>query len=283
MKKGDEQLKKIDDDKISFFDSAEVKSPSEKTSSAKNIKNKNIFNQETPDLSVSKTSKEIVNDPVKKNTEINIDAKKTWFSSDILSTNLIKGESTIVYRWNKYLLILFGNIFAVIFLVALVYGFLLYWEKVGKEINAKLDLSANNLKTQIDSLKKEVEAVNVFNEKIKLANGLLDKHIYWEDFFQFLEANILTDVYLVDSFAGDTGGKYVFRAYTKDLKTMLDQVNFLRQEALKDRILSAQIANISAGDETDNIGGGNKVAGPYKVSFDLIIKINQDIFYKQKK
>lgn len=203
-----------------------------------------------------------------------------WSASNILSTNLIKGESTLTYHWDKKLFILLINVFLVIVVIGLAYGGLLYWEKVGKTANAQLDLRANDLKARIEGLKKEAKEINVFNKKIALAENLLDKHVYWNNLFEFLESNILSDVYLENTFSGGLDGEYVFRAYTKDLKTMLDQVNYLRQEEKKDIILSVEMAKI-----TTNDGTGNKevqiIDEKYKVSFDLILKINKNIFYKK--
>lgn len=203
-----------------------------------------------------------------------------WTASDTLSTNLIKGESTLIYHWKKKIYILLLNMLLVIFVNSLAYGGLLYWEKVGKETNNRLDLRANDLKVRIDNLKKEAEEINVFNKKITLASDLLDKHIYWDIFFEFLENNILSDVYLENAFVGGADGEYVFRAYTKDLETMLDQVNYLRQKDKKDIVLSVEIANIIANDGISS-KEGEIIDEKYKVNFDLILKINKNIFFKK--
>lgn len=203
-----------------------------------------------------------------------------WSASDILSTNLIKGESTLIYHWNKKIYILLTNVFLVIFVVGLAYGGLLYWEKAGTAANEQLELRANDLKTRIENLKKETKEIDVFNKKIALAKNLLDNHVYWNNLFEFLENNILTNVYLENSFSGGLDGEYVIRAYTNDLKTMLDQVNYLRQEDKKDKILSVELSDIIAGDGVDSKDAG-KIDSKYKVSFDLILKINKNIFYKK--
>jgi len=203
-----------------------------------------------------------------------------WSASNILSTNLIKGESTVVYDWGRQIFFLCLNLLSTLVVIGAVYGGLAYWEKKGKEANRILDAEVNVKKAEIAKLKKETGEINIFNQKLGLAKDLLNEHIYWENFFDFLEKNILSDIYLPGVFSGGVDGEYVFRAYTKDLKTMLDQVNYLRQDDKKDKILFVSIANVTPGDEL-NQAAADTTNQKLKVSFDLILKVNKDIFYKK--
>ena len=319
MKK-EEQQKNKSDEKISFFENTEKieetwsffgqiknffknknnykaviretkKSPirnstENKPSASTESKNK-IIPKKSDEVAVNNLPKEIVADKAAKAEGKKVASSRqskavpNWSASNILSTNLIKGESTLTYHWDKKILILLANAILVVFVVGLAYGGLLYWEKTGKIANEELDKRANNLKRKIDDLKKEAEEINLFNKKIVLANNLLDKHIHWNNFFEFLENNILTDVYLENKFSGGVNGQYIFRAHTKDLKTMLDQVNYLRQSDKRDKILSVEIADIVTSDMADASGEIKATNEKYKVSFDLILSVNKNIFYKK--
>lgn len=258
-----------------------------KADANKALKNKIPAKKETEAAILKDSSKEASSKKVDKiedkknaNNKQSDDAY-SWSASNILSTNLIKGESTVVYHWDRQTNILIANVLAVIFLLSLTYGGLVYWEKKGQDANRELDASVDAFKMRIEKLKKETEEIGLFNEKIAVAKDLLATHIYWENFFEFLENNILADVYLPDSFKGETDGQYTFRAYTKDLKTMLDQANYLRQEDKKDKILSVEISNVSTGDDVGSVDEPKAIKEKYKVSFDLTIRINKDIFYKK--
>ncbi|MBU4216280.1 hypothetical protein L6270_02620 [Candidatus Parcubacteria bacterium] len=247
---------------------------------AKGVKNKITPKKENIASSIGNLFRESRAESKKNSNSKQLKFVPDWSASNTLSTNLIKGESTLTYHWNKKIYVLLINVFLVIVVNGFAYGGLLYWEKVGNAANKQLDLRASDLKVRIEGLKKEAEEINIFNEKIALAKNLLDKHVYWNNLFEFLENNILSNVYLENTFSGGTDGEYVFRAYTKDLKTMLDQVNYLRQEDKKDKTLSVEIANVVTNDGIDS-EAGEIIDEKYKVSFDLILKINKNIFYKK--
>jgi len=62
---------------------------------------------------------------------------------------------------------------------------------------------------------------------------------------------------------------------------MLDQVNYLRQSDKRDKILSVEIADIVTSDMADASGEIKATNEKYKVSFDLILSVNKNIFYKK--
>ena len=58
---------------------------------------------------------------------------------------------------------------------------------------------------------------------------MLKHHIYWTNFFQFLEENIMTDVYLMGGgFSGNTIGKYSFSVIGDSFSTITNQIKVLK-------------------------------------------------------
>lgn len=211
----------------------------------------------------------------KKETSIPVNKVSAWSAPSILSTNLIKGESTIIHYWDKNVTMLVMNIFLAFFVIIIFYGGLFIWQKRSQaeiiEINAKIAE-----KQAIINQKRQASIeINNFNKKTVLIKKMLENHIYWEGFFTFFENNILKNVYLPDTISASINGEYLFTAATKDLETMLDQVNYLRS---LDSVLSAEISNVSF----IKSDGATMENGNQDVVFDLSVKIDKDkIFYKK--
>jgi hypothetical protein len=78
----------------------------------------------------------------------------------------------------------------------------------------------------------ENEAGNVldFRGRLIVVNDLLSKHVYWSNFFSFLEKNTLPNVFYQD-FSGDTSGEYLLKARTDSFDSMAKQIKVFRRAA----------------------------------------------------
>ena len=114
----------------------------------------------------------------------------------------------------------------------------------------------------------EAKKVLVFKKKLSLVNSLLDQHIYWTDFFKFLEENTLADVYY-SGFAGDNKGKYNLTANGKDFSIIQAQVErFLSNEYVSEASVSQ--AGISTAEK--------KAGETSEIAFGLKLVIDPAIF-----
>jgi hypothetical protein len=236
------------------------------------------------ELKNGKKEKEERKDKKKIRAEKNEKAE-TWESSNILETNLIKGELASFFNWKKGIIILLLNITFACLIVAGVYKGLILWGKQemkqGREISSKID----ELDEQIKPLEEYAGEVLIMQKKIKLVSDLLKKHIYWTNFFEFLEENTHKDVYYVSGFSGSNNGEYALSARAKNFKTISEQVDALR---LNDYVVKAGVSggNIEYAKQEDEAREGEtpeekspkeKIVG---VNFQLKLSIDPGIFTK---
>ncbi len=234
---------------------------------------------------VEKISEKEIEKPVKKELSakgngkktVNKENKKKWEKAEILETNLIKGELASFFNWKKGILIL--TVYSALsgLAVAGFYSGLLLWEQQIKNNRSEDSSRIRDLNEQvIRPLEEDAKKILAEQEKIRLAGDLLRKHIYWTNFFKFLEDNTLSEVYYTSDFSGNTGGKYSFAARTKNFKTILDQVNTMR---MNDNIEEATVGggSVKPASKDGQENGEGDIGG---VNFKLELSINQDIFIK---
>lgn len=129
----------------------------------------------------------------------------------ILEVNLIKDEVKISFDWNKNISILMVVLFIASIFVAEIYFGLDWWQK--QELTKAQSIENDIIKVNRDISKIKGtadEALSYKNKSIEVGR-LLDNHIYWSNFFNWLEKNTLSTVKF-DSFSGNTDGLYSLSA-----------------------------------------------------------------------
>jgi hypothetical protein len=210
---------------------------------------------------------------------INKERKKEWESSNILETNLIKGEFVAFFQLKKNFVFLSVFIIFACLAVAGIYGGLTFWDKQ-KSKSAVVDAEAfDSLNKAIEQLEKEIKEMSLFKNNLKLAVELLGNHIYWTNFFEFLEdINIPNVSYDVISF--NNSGEYSFAARMKNFRAILDQVNLIRlNEYVKEAKVSGGKVSVSQGAEKES-AGQEKDEEMTGVDFTLEFSIDPVLFTK---
>ncbi|MCK5061112.1 hypothetical protein KAR28_01020 [Candidatus Parcubacteria bacterium] len=161
-----------------------------------------------------------------------------WKSSQIIKTNLIQGEITTIIDWSEKKRFVFYMLLSLIIIIGGFYFALLGWEYKSKHDAAKLGGAIAELEEQIKEAEKTVKEVDDFQQKLKFASGLIDKHIYWTNFFCFLEENIITKAVVLGGFAGGTGGEYAFNIKAGEYIDIFDQVRVLKNN---DKVIDARV------------------------------------------
>ena len=194
--------------------------------------------------------------------------KKVVDNLDLLETNLIKDEIEIIYNWKKDLSIFFVLFLIVAVFVAESYIFLYNWKKqkeiensyyLQTEITAT-ELKANNLKDQY------IKAIE-FKRRLELSSAVLNNHVYWTNFFNFLEKNTLKDNIYYRSFSGDVYGEYILPAVSNDVLA----VNF-QSKVFSDN----PNINSSAINEEEIIN--DEDTGKTHINFNFNFNLNPKIF-----
>ena len=187
-----------------------------------------------------------------------------------LKTNLIKEDVTTYVNWKKnIILVLMGMIFVVL-VIGGFYAQLIY-EEYRSDLEGKgLDSEIKVLNVKINDIEERNQEVSEFQEKLNIASSLLDNHIYWTNFFKFLEENTLLNSYYTSSISGDTVGAFDFEVITEDYKSIDDQLRVLRanEHVLEAKTFSGAINAEGEKDEKSKNG----------VSYSLELKLSPDIF-----
>lgn len=197
------------------------------------------------------------------------DEEKKWETPDILDTNLIKGEITFFFDWRKGIIRLSVAIILACLAIGLVYGGLIFQQRQKELESEATALKFENLNREIRQAEEGIDEILVFQNKLKLVEALLDNHIYWTNFFKFLEDHILVASYLNGGFSGNTSGNYNFSITGINYNTIYQQVKTLKGS---DQVISAKVTsgNFSPAD----------IGGQSRVNFNLELSIKPEVFYK---
>ncbi len=187
-----------------------------------------------------------------------------WEKLSIMGTNLIKGEIISFFDWRKKISVLLTAAISAFLIIAVAYGGLIFLES--KEINKGRYFvdKINEINQRTEQAEDYVKEILIFKKKMKLAGELLDRHIYWTDFFEFLEKNTLADVYY-SGFSGNIGGEYALSATAKSFSAIARQTKIMRDNG---DVLQAKVSGGQSGKEGGSVG------------FQLELSVNPDIFIK---
>lgn len=189
----------------------------------------------------------------------------------ILEVNLIKDEVKISFDWNKNISILVVVLFIASFLVAEVYFGLDWWEK--QEV-----IKAQTLENDIVKVNRDIskikgtadEALSYKNKSIEVGR-LLDNHIYWSSFFNWLEKNTLSTV-KYDGFSGNADGIYSLNAKALSYAEVSWQVKAFLNDPLVKKVEVLSVNSSLTKDKVKSADTG--------VNFSLSFELSPDIFKK---
>lgn len=188
----------------------------------------------------------------------------------ILEVNLIKGEVRIGFDWGKNILVLGTTLLIVGAFITEIYFGLSWWGEQEKQRAESLSKNINKVNTEINKVKAKADEALAYKEKSIEVGRLLDNHIYWSNFFNWLEKNTLSTVKF-DSFSGDTKGTYTLSAKAMSFSEVSWQVKaFLNNPMVK----KVDVSSVSASNSKENGSTARTV------SFSLSFELSPDIFKK---
>ncbi len=196
--------------------------------------------------------------------------KNTLQNPKILEVNLIRDEVRISFDWNKNISILMVVVFITGFFIAEVYFGLDWWEKQEIIHAQSLNDNISQVNREIGKIKAKADEALVYKDKSIEVSRLLNSHIYWSNFFSWLEKNTLSTV-KYDSFGGDTKGIYNLSAKALSYAEVSWQVKaFLNNQFVK----KVEVLSVTAGSKD------KKKEAENGVNFTLSFELNPDIFKK---
>jgi len=163
--------------------------------------------------------------------EINIGEKEPTHKNEIrqrvLETNLIQGELVTFFDWRSKVIILVSAILMPIFVVGAVYYGLVFYQKSNQAKNLAQAQKFAELGQNIIKEESGVKEISGFQAQLKIVSQVFEQHLYWTNFFKFLEDNTIKDVYFIN-FDGDTSGNYIMNALAANYSSVSEQVNVFR-------------------------------------------------------
>ncbi|MBI2459631.1 MAG: hypothetical protein HYV53_03710 [Parcubacteria group bacterium] len=167
----------------------------------------------------------------------------------VLETNLIQGELAIFFNWRAKAIVFAGAILAPILAVATIYYGLVFYEKSSQAKNLAQAQKFAELKQNIAAEEAGLKEILAFQAKLKTVSQIFAQHIYWTNFFKFLEDNTMANVYFID-FKGNTSGNYTMNAATVDYRSIDEQVDVFRNNK-KITAASTDGGELVSGDQTN--------------------------------
>ncbi len=170
--------------------------------------------------------------PLNSDEQIKLDArnaveKRSFEPSRAVKPNLIKNQEILFFNWHEHALVFGLSVVMCCLVISLVYVSLLIWQKERMDNNKVTLLNVKAIDEQIIKTEKEVREIKDFNGKLISLSTLLDNHIYWTNYFSFLEDATLKDVYL-KSFVGDISGEYTIPALARNLDAVSSQLEVMK-------------------------------------------------------
>lgn len=199
--------------------------------------------------------------------------KKTILQNPkILEVNLIKDEIKISFDWRKnFSVLLIVLVVSGLFLTEIYFG-LDWWEK---QENVRLEVISQRtaqVSQEVTKLKNAADEAMTYKDKAGEVGNLLNNHVYWSNFFSWLEKNTLSSV-KYGSFKGDLSGIYTLNAKTRSFAEVSWQVKaFLKSSTTKAAEVAS--ANLASGE------GGDNEKKDREVTFNLKLEVDPEIFKK---
>lgn len=226
-------------------------------------------------------------DLFKKRKQKKHNEQKSLKNPKILDLNLIKEETSLDFNWRKNIFSLIFILGVVIFVVLEIYLGLNWWQK---DEEARLEVAKAEMKIlnqEVSKTREEAKDALAYIEKTKIISPLLENHIYWTNFFSWLEKNTLStisfeafDASLNEEFAlsGEAGS---YAEVSWQVKQLQDSEYVTRVE-----ILDASLGEVPATrEELEALAAaGESIISTEPeipgVSFTLNLEMNQNIFKK---
>lgn len=196
--------------------------------------------------------------------------KNGEISSHFLDVNLIPDKLLAELKpGTKIRSLIIIAIIALAF-VLLVYAGMLWYQfhLVNKALATQEEIK--KIEQEINSYKPWQEQALAFNQKVEDITKVLDKHIYWTNFFSLLEQNTLPDVYY-QNLSGDISGTFTLSAVAPSYEHVSQQIAVFNQA---DFVSQVSATTASASQNTDEQSQGNA-----EIKFNITITVEPEVFY----
>lgn len=186
----------------------------------------------------------------------------------ILEVNLVKDEVLVFFDWRKNLSLLFLVLCIAALLVTEIYFGLGWWQAQEEARSQTLQDQAVKTGEEVSALKKKISAPLTYKAKSAAFSQLLNNHVYWTNFFNWLEKNTLSSVHYKD-FSGGVDGVYILTATAQSYADVSWQVKAFLNDPITKAVSVVQAE--SSQKAKDQAG---------EVSFKINLEVNPAVFRK---
>lgn len=229
----------------------------------------------------------------KKKTQ-EFESEKILKNPKILEVNLIKEDTDLSFDWKRSLRSSLIALGVVLFIIFELYWGLDWWQKDEEIRLEQIKTQTERAKQEINNLRLSAADALSYQSKTREAGILLDNHIYWTNFFAWLEKNTLSTVSF-GGFSGDNKGEYSLAGQAGSFAEVSWQV---KQMASDPMVLDVEVKSVSSGASKTReqiaeeaaayalaVSRGEEVEEyqappPAGTSFVLNLEINPEIFKK---
>ncbi len=188
----------------------------------------------------------------------------------VLEVNLIKNEIPVDFEFAKHISTLIFSLAVTALFVAEIYFGMNWWSQYENERVLAAEAKFSQVSKEIKGMKSDSDQILAFKKRVDLADSLLVNHIYWTNFFNWLEKNTLSSVNYL-SFSGKSDGVYELQATANSFRDISWQTRALLEDPA---VLSVHVDSGSAA------RGNSKEDSTAieKVSFILSLEVDPKIF-----
>ncbi len=203
-------------------------------------------------------------------------------SSKVLEMDLVKGEVTRFFDWQRAVVILLSSVFATLMFISVLYWAISFWGNKQQYFEENSNIKTYyQLNREIKDFDDELQEALKLKGRIDLVDFLLKKHIYWSNYYKFLEDNTLSNVVLSGG-GGSITDSYSFNAKTDDYRIIDAQVKYLNKHPYVNG--SAEVTSASLGVEQverdEDADEDAEVEFKNSVSFSISFNLDSQVFNK---
>lgn len=163
----------------------------------------------------------------------------------ILEVNLIKEEERLEFDWKKGIRSLLFALGVTIFIIVELYLGLDWWQKDEEARLEEVKAEMNKVSKEVAEFRNSAADALAYQEKTLEVDRLLGEHIYWTNFFKWLETNTLSTVSF-GSFSGTDDGQYTLAGKAGSFAEVSWQIQQLASDPL---VLHVESMTVSSGEE----------------------------------
>lgn len=218
----------------------------------------------------------------RKNKETGLELENNFSNPSVLEVNLIKDEMAVDFEWNKRVFSLLLSLFVSALFVTEIYLGLDWWQKQEEKKAVSLQNNYERLSKEVQSTKAKAEEVMIFRDKLGTVQKMMDNHIYWTNFFSWLEKNTFNSVSYGGSFAGDISGSYLLSATAKTYSDISWQAKHFKNDkyVVRAAVSSGSMGGGKEDEDKARQEDDKKGAEEEKVSFSLDLEVKPEIFFR---